>query len=140
MLINVRADISPDQNAAFINCTLLNFPLSFSSIHFNSSPSYFCVFELPSTTTPQLPIPPPSVRLHPSHVAGGDDGDARERDEIRHDRRKERQHDRNISRAAPDKRCWTRTLNTLHVNSPTPHSTICTHLHRSLLNHSWGRQ
>uniref|UniRef100_A0A8K9UZ59 SNW domain-containing protein 1 n=1 Tax=Oncorhynchus mykiss TaxID=8022 RepID=A0A8K9UZ59_ONCMY len=37
---------------------------------------------------------------------GGDkeDGEARERDEIRHDRRKERQHDRNISRAAPDKR------------------------------------
>uniref|UniRef100_A0A8C6U8Z7 SNW domain-containing protein 1 n=1 Tax=Neogobius melanostomus TaxID=47308 RepID=A0A8C6U8Z7_9GOBI len=37
---------------------------------------------------------------------GGDDGgEVRERDEIRHDRRKERQHDRNISRAAPDKRC-----------------------------------
>ncbi|XP_077409650.1 SNW domain-containing protein 1 [Vanacampus margaritifer] len=35
---------------------------------------------------------------------GGEDGEARERDEIRHDRRKERQHDRNISRAAPDKR------------------------------------
>uniref|UniRef100_A0A8C2X8I7 SNW domain-containing protein 1 n=1 Tax=Cyclopterus lumpus TaxID=8103 RepID=A0A8C2X8I7_CYCLU len=35
----------------------------------------------------------------------GDKGDeVRERDEIRHDRRKERQHDRNISRAAPDKR------------------------------------
>ncbi|XP_040081929.1 SNW domain-containing protein 1 [Oryx dammah] len=33
-----------------------------------------------------------------------DDGEARERDEIRHDRRKERQHDRNLSRAAPDKR------------------------------------
>uniref|UniRef100_A0AAR2KT75 SNW domain-containing protein 1 n=1 Tax=Pygocentrus nattereri TaxID=42514 RepID=A0AAR2KT75_PYGNA len=32
------------------------------------------------------------------------DGEVRERDEIRHDRRKERQHDRNISRAAPDKR------------------------------------
>uniref|UniRef100_A0A8C4NSZ3 SNW domain-containing protein 1 n=1 Tax=Dicentrarchus labrax TaxID=13489 RepID=A0A8C4NSZ3_DICLA len=36
---------------------------------------------------------------------GGEDGEARERDEIRHERRKERQHDRNISRAAPDKRC-----------------------------------
>uniref|UniRef100_A0A665VZZ5 SNW domain-containing protein 1 n=1 Tax=Echeneis naucrates TaxID=173247 RepID=A0A665VZZ5_ECHNA len=36
---------------------------------------------------------------------GGEDSEARERDEIRHDRRKERQHDRNISRAAPDKRC-----------------------------------
>uniref|UniRef100_A0AAX7V2U8 SNW domain-containing protein 1 n=1 Tax=Astatotilapia calliptera TaxID=8154 RepID=A0AAX7V2U8_ASTCA len=36
---------------------------------------------------------------------GGEDGEARERDEIRHDRRKERQHDRNISRAAPDKSC-----------------------------------
>ncbi|MGH0131505.1 UNVERIFIED_CONTAM: hypothetical protein FKN15_060134 [Acipenser sinensis] len=35
---------------------------------------------------------------------GAEDGEARERDEIRHDRRKERQHDRNISRAAPDKR------------------------------------
>uniref|UniRef100_A0A3B5AN31 SNW domain-containing protein 1 n=1 Tax=Stegastes partitus TaxID=144197 RepID=A0A3B5AN31_9TELE len=35
---------------------------------------------------------------------GGEDGEARERDEIRQDRRKERQHDRNISRAAPDKR------------------------------------
>lgn len=48
MLINVRADTSPDQNAPFINCTLLNFPLSFSSLHFNSSLSYFCVSELPS--------------------------------------------------------------------------------------------
>uniref|UniRef100_A0A8C2X0F8 SNW domain-containing protein 1 n=1 Tax=Cyclopterus lumpus TaxID=8103 RepID=A0A8C2X0F8_CYCLU len=36
---------------------------------------------------------------------GGEDSEVRERDEIRHDRRKERQHDRNISRAAPDKRC-----------------------------------
>ncbi|XP_072306423.1 SNW domain-containing protein 1 [Eucyclogobius newberryi] len=35
---------------------------------------------------------------------GGEDGEARDRDEIRYDRRKERQHDRNISRAAPDKR------------------------------------
>ncbi|NWI17007.1 SNW1 protein, partial [Crypturellus soui] len=33
-----------------------------------------------------------------------EDGEARERDEIRHDRRKERQHDRNLSRAAPEKR------------------------------------
>ncbi|XP_076777663.1 SNW domain-containing protein 1-like [Arvicanthis niloticus] len=33
-----------------------------------------------------------------------EDGEARERDEIRQDRRKERQHDRNLSRAAPDKR------------------------------------
>ncbi|KAM9555807.1 SNW domain-containing protein 1 [Guaruba guarouba] len=33
-----------------------------------------------------------------------EDGEVRERDEIRHDRRKERQHDRNLSRAAPDKR------------------------------------
>ncbi|ELW71320.1 SNW domain-containing protein 1 [Tupaia chinensis] len=33
-----------------------------------------------------------------------EDGKARERDEIRHDRRKERQHDRNLSRAAPDTR------------------------------------
>uniref|UniRef100_A0A8C8M6V3 SNW domain-containing protein 1 n=1 Tax=Oncorhynchus tshawytscha TaxID=74940 RepID=A0A8C8M6V3_ONCTS len=43
---------------------------------------------------------------------GGEDGEARERDEIRHDRRKERQHDRNISRAAPDK-----SLDTLHRKS-----------------------
>lgn len=35
---------------------------------------------------------------------GGEDTEVRERDEIRHERRKERQHDRNISRAAPDKR------------------------------------
>ncbi|XP_064245597.1 SNW domain-containing protein 1-like [Passer domesticus] len=33
-----------------------------------------------------------------------EDGEARARDEIRHDRRKERQHDRNLSRAAPGKR------------------------------------
>uniref|UniRef100_A0A8C6ZM30 SNW domain-containing protein 1 n=1 Tax=Nothoprocta perdicaria TaxID=30464 RepID=A0A8C6ZM30_NOTPE len=33
-----------------------------------------------------------------------EDGEARERDEIRHDRRKERQHERNLSRAAPEKR------------------------------------
>lgn len=52
----------------------------------------------------------------PSNAAGGDDGEARDRDIIRHDRRKERQHDRNISRAAPDKRCWAHTLNTAHVN------------------------
>lgn len=58
------------------------------------------------------------LSISPSHAAGGEDGEARERDEIRHDRRKERQHDRNISRAAPDKRCWTRTLNSPHVNSP----------------------
>ncbi|KAM8807953.1 SNW domain-containing protein 1 [Eudromia elegans] len=38
-----------------------------------------------------------------SHVEK-EDGEARERDEIRHDRRKERQHDRNLSRAAPEKR------------------------------------
>uniref|UniRef100_A0A674MKH9 SNW domain-containing protein 1 n=1 Tax=Takifugu rubripes TaxID=31033 RepID=A0A674MKH9_TAKRU len=35
---------------------------------------------------------------------GDKDSEARERDEIRHDRRRDRQHDRNISRAAPDKR------------------------------------
>ncbi|KAM5273646.1 LOW QUALITY PROTEIN: SNW domain-containing protein 1-like [Ctenodactylus gundi] len=33
-----------------------------------------------------------------------EDGEARERDEIRHDRQKERQHDRNLYRAVPDKR------------------------------------
>ncbi|OWK09686.1 SNW1, partial [Cervus elaphus hippelaphus] len=38
------------------------------------------------------------------YIADRKDGEARERDEIRHDRRKERQHDRNLSRAAPDKR------------------------------------
>lgn len=57
----------------------------------------------------------PRAHLPPSDAAGGEDGEVRERDEIRHDRRKERQHDRNISRAAPDKRCWTCTLNTAHV-------------------------
>lgn len=67
-----------------------------------------------------FPSPPfSSIHLLSSHAAGGEDGEARERDEIRHDRRKERQHDRNISRAAPDKRCCTRTLNTQHVNSST---------------------
>ncbi|KAG1960371.1 chromatin protein family [Pimephales promelas] len=34
----------------------------------------------------------------------GEETEVRERDEIRHERRRERQHDRNISRAAPDKR------------------------------------
>ncbi|CAJ0937139.1 unnamed protein product [Ranitomeya imitator] len=38
-----------------------------------------------------------------SHVEK-EDGEARERDEIRDNRRKERQHERNLSRAAPDKR------------------------------------
>uniref|UniRef100_A0AAV2KCZ0 SNW domain-containing protein 1 n=1 Tax=Knipowitschia caucasica TaxID=637954 RepID=A0AAV2KCZ0_KNICA len=45
------------------------------------------------------------IKSHGDKVAGGDDvGEVRERDEIRYDRRKERQHDRNIARAAPDKR------------------------------------
>lgn len=66
-------------------------------------------FPCPPSRSSTPPIP---VRLHPSRAAGGggDDGDVRERDEIRHDRRKERQHDRNISRAAPDKRCSTRNF------------------------------
>lgn len=76
---------------------------------------------------------PPSPSLPPSHPAGGEDSEVRERDEIRHDRRKERQHDRNISRAAPDKRCWTRTLNTPHVNSLTPPFRIHTHSHTDAL-------
>ncbi|XP_020369131.1 SNW domain-containing protein 1 [Stegostoma tigrinum] len=33
-----------------------------------------------------------------------EENETRERDEIRHERRKERQHDRNLARAAPDKR------------------------------------
>lgn len=37
-------------------------------------------------------------------LSGGEDTEVREREEIRHERRKDRQHDRNISRAAPDKR------------------------------------
>ncbi|KAK9531046.1 hypothetical protein VZT92_010497 [Zoarces viviparus] len=44
------------------------------------------------------------IKSHGDKGAGGEDSEVRERDEIRHDRRKERQHDRNISRAAPDKR------------------------------------
>ncbi|XP_077367398.1 SNW domain-containing protein 1 [Festucalex cinctus] len=44
------------------------------------------------------------IKSHGDKGQGGEDGESRERDEIRHDRRKERQHDRNISRAAPDKR------------------------------------
>uniref|UniRef100_A0A8C5HXZ6 SNW domain-containing protein 1 n=1 Tax=Gouania willdenowi TaxID=441366 RepID=A0A8C5HXZ6_GOUWI len=56
---------------------------------------------------------------------GGEDSEARERDEIRHDRRKERQRDINISRAAPDKRYWTRTLKTHTVESFTFHSSSC---------------
>ncbi|XP_062406826.1 SNW domain-containing protein 1 [Sardina pilchardus] len=43
------------------------------------------------------------IKSHGGDI-GGEDGEARERDEIRHDRRKERQHDRNISQAAPNKR------------------------------------
>lgn len=81
-----------------------------------------------------FPSPPfSSIHLLSSHAAGGEDGEARERDEIRHDRRKERQHDRNISRAAPDKRCCTRTLNTQHVNSSTSQYT---HTHRHTA-HCW---
>uniref|UniRef100_A0A8C7Y629 SNW domain-containing protein 1 n=1 Tax=Oryzias sinensis TaxID=183150 RepID=A0A8C7Y629_9TELE len=38
------------------------------------------------------------------HDKGDEDAEAGERDMIRHDKRKERQHNRNISRAAPDKR------------------------------------
>lgn len=60
-------------------------------------------------------IPFKKNSLFLSHVTGGEDSEVRERDEIRHDRRKERQHDRNISRAAPDKRCWTH-FNAAHVN------------------------
>lgn len=67
--------------------------------------------------------------LYPFHVAGGEDSEARERDEIRHDRRRDRQHDRNISRAAPDKRCCTRTLNTAHMNSSNPHFATFSHTH-----------
>ncbi|XP_033846695.1 SNW domain-containing protein 1 [Periophthalmus magnuspinnatus] len=45
------------------------------------------------------------IKSHGDKGGGDDDdGEARERDEIRYDRRKGRQHDRNISRAAPDKR------------------------------------
>lgn len=89
--------------------------------HFKNSFLCLCT---PVLRLSSRPSPPP-----PSHTAGGEDGEARERDEIRHDRRKERQHDRNISRAAPDKRCWTRTLNTPHMNSPIPPHHTHTHPH-----------
>ncbi|CAL9692111.1 unnamed protein product [Knipowitschia caucasica] len=44
------------------------------------------------------------IKSHGDKAGGDDVGEVRERDEIRYDRRKERQHDRNIARAAPDKR------------------------------------
>lgn len=78
--------------------------------------------------------------MYPFHVTGGEDGEARERDEIRHDRRRDRQHDRNISRAAPDKRCWTCVLNTVHVNSSAPRFAALTFTHAQMLNHSWNQQ
>lgn len=66
--------------------------------------------------------------------SGGEDSEARERDVIRHDRRKDRQHDRNISRAAPDKRCWkTLSKHTAHkIIFSVPH----TEMLRILLNHA----
>lgn len=60
---------------------------------------------------PTFDPPHPSV----SHPAGGEDSEARGRDMIRIDRKKDRQHDKNISRAAPDKRCWTDTLKCTHL-------------------------
>lgn len=88
---------------------------------------------LPPSRSSTPPIP---VRLHPSRAAGGgggDDSDVRERDEIRHDRRKERQHDRNISRAAPDKRCWTRNFKHAACKKkktrPLFHPSACAHTH-----------
>lgn len=123
-----------------------------SFLHHSSTAVLFHV----SLNSP-LPSPPnPNpVRLHPSRAAGGggDDGDVRERDEIRHDRRKERQHDRNISRAAPDKRCWTRNFE--HAACELSHRFIpstCarTHTHtytdkrtntrRLPMHHSWQLQ
>lgn len=120
-------------------------PCFFSPLHhFTSSVfhSSSCVGFISSNKCPFFFFPSPpfsSIHLLSSHAAGGEDGEARERDEIRHDRRKERQHDRNISRAAPDKRCCTRTLNTQHVNSSTSQYTH-TQTHCSLLNHSCGQQ
>ena len=74
----------------------------------------FCFQLFPCTFSPSSHPPLPL-----SPVAGGEDSEARERDMMRHDRRKDRIHERNISRAAPDKRCRTHTLNTQHVNPAT---------------------
>ncbi|NWH56031.1 SNW1 protein, partial [Geococcyx californianus] len=73
-----------------------------------------------------------------------EDSEARERDEIRHDRRKERQHDRNLSRAAPDKRSkLQRNENrdiseviALGVHNPRPSNEV--QYDQRLFNHSKG--
>ncbi|XP_053737152.1 SNW domain-containing protein 1 [Synchiropus splendidus] len=75
---------------------------------------------------------------------GGDDGEARERDEIRQDRRKERQHDRNISRAAPDKRSklqrdQNRDISELiALGMPNPRTTNEAQYDQRLFNQSQG--
>uniref|UniRef100_A0A3Q3VJS3 SNW domain-containing protein 1 n=1 Tax=Mola mola TaxID=94237 RepID=A0A3Q3VJS3_MOLML len=75
---------------------------------------------------------------------GGEDGEARERDEIRHDRKKERQHDRNISRAAPDKRSklqrdQDRDISELiALGVPNPRSTSEAQYDQRLFNQSKG--
>ena len=115
-------------------------PCFFSPLHHFTSSVFHSssrVGFISSNKCPFLFLPFSSIHLLSSHAAGGEDGEARERDEIRHDRRKERQHDRNISRAAPDKRCCTRTLNTLHVNSSTSQYTH-THTHtHTRTAHCW---
>uniref|UniRef100_A0A674APL5 SNW domain-containing protein 1 n=1 Tax=Salmo trutta TaxID=8032 RepID=A0A674APL5_SALTR len=77
----------------------------------------------------------------------GEDGEARERDEIRHDGRKERQHDRNISRAAPDKRPsklqrdQARDVSELiALGQPNPRASSETHYDQRLFNQTKGRQ
>ncbi|XP_061562903.1 SNW domain-containing protein 1 [Cololabis saira] len=75
---------------------------------------------------------------------GGEDSEARERDVIRHDRRKERQHDRNISRAAPDKRSklqrdQDRDISELiALGKPNPRSTSDAQYDQRLFNQSKG--
>uniref|UniRef100_A0A8C7Y6P3 SNW domain-containing protein 1 n=1 Tax=Oryzias sinensis TaxID=183150 RepID=A0A8C7Y6P3_9TELE len=62
------------------------------------------------------------------HDKGDEDAEAGERDMIRHDKRKERQHNRNISRAAPDKSCSEIKTETSVTASPAVKTrrTMCT--------------
>ena len=73
-----------------------------------------------------------------------EDGEARERDEIQHDRRKERQHDWNLSRAAPDKRLKLQRNENLDISEvialgvPNPRTSNEVHYDQKLFNQSKG--
>ena len=73
-----------------------------------------------------------------------EDGEARERDEIQHDRRKERQHDWNLSRAAPDKRLKLQRNENLDISEvialgvPNPRTSNEVQYDQKLFNQSKG--